>query len=75
MKEDIVTRSHLYSSLVLVGCMMVAACASDSPADRQRSVYSYENTDLEPNRSGRQYRVDEPPPSRSNDPYSGRYGR
>ena len=69
------TGSYLYSILVLLGCMMVTGCVSDSPPDRQRSVYSYENIDMDPNRSGRQYRVDEPPPSTSNDPYSGRYGR
>lgn len=67
--------SLLYSTLVLVGCTMVAACATDNPPDRQRPAYSFENVDMGSNQSGQQYRVDEPPPPRTNDPYSRGYGR
>lgn len=63
----------LYPALILVACMMAAACASDSPPDRQRPVYGFDNVDMGPNPSGQQYRVDEPP--RTNDPYSRGYGR
>ena len=64
----------LYPALVLGACTIVTACASESPSDRQRPAYSFENVDMGPNQSGQQYRVDEPPPR--TDPYSaGRYGR
>lgn len=67
------TTSIVYAALALVACTM-AACASDSPSDRQRPAYSFENVDMGPNQSGQQYRTDEPPPR--TDPYSsGRYGR
>jgi hypothetical protein len=67
------TKSMLYSALILVVCTMAAACASDSPPDRQRPGYSYEGVDIGPNPSSQHHRVDEPP--RTNDPYSRGYGR
>ena len=62
---------------VLIAGVMVAGCADDPNAGRQRPAYSYENVDMGSPRSGQQYRFDERPPDSSRDPYSrsqpGRY--
>jgi len=55
---------------------MVAGCADDPSAGRQRPAYSYENVDMGSPRPG-QSRFDERPPASNTDPYSrsqpGRY--
>jgi hypothetical protein len=64
-------------TFVLMAGAMVAGCADDPYAGRQRPAYSYENVDMGPPQSGQQYRFDERPPASNSDPYSrsqpGRY--
>lgn len=63
--------------VALVAGAMVAGCADDPYAGRQRPVYSYENVDMGSPQPGQQYRFDERPPASNTDPYSrsnpGRY--
>ncbi|HKY73191.1 MAG TPA: hypothetical protein VJL88_14830 [Nitrospira sp.] len=60
----------------LMAVTMVAGCADDPYAGRQRPAYSYENVDMGSPPSG-SYRFDERPPASNTDPYSrsqpGRY--
>ena len=61
----------------LLAGVMVAGCADDPYAGRQRPAYSYENVDMGSPQPGQQYRFDERPPALNTDPYSrsqpGRY--
>ena len=63
-------------TFVLMAGAMIAGCADDPYAGRQRPAYSYENVDMG-SPSGQQYRFDERPPASNSDPYSrsqpGRY--
>lgn len=59
--------------LPLIVFFMVAGCADDPHAGKQRPADSYENVDMGSPQPG-QYRFDERPPASNSDPYSrGRY--
>jgi hypothetical protein len=64
-------------SYALMAGTMVAGCADDPNASRQRPAYSYENVDMGSPQSGQRSRFDERPPASNSDPYSrsqpGRY--
>ena len=58
----------------LMAGAIVAGCADDPNAGRQRPGYSYENVDMGTPPPAQQYRFDERPPASNSDPYSsGRY--
>ena len=59
-------------TLFLMAGAMVAGCADDPYAGRQRPAYSDENVNMGPQQSGQQSRFDEPRP-RASDPYSDPY--
>ena len=67
----------LCTLIFLMASAMVAGCADDPYAGRQRPAYSYENVDMGSQQSSQRSRFDEPRPSTSQDPYSrsgpGRY--